>query len=197
MYVSYIPLVISSLSNLAMNYNEQKFCAFDYSNPVISQVTISDFDNNKFRLYEMNSSYAIYQIDENNEIFIEGSYDINSPFLNSLNNKIYYLGPGNYYKKISENIYENLLTNETFTYDFDKASFQINSETEKYVNADLKRTESFTYSSSSHTEEYSDTYIDENGYTVIKNADYFKRLNQFPNNNDNACGVVSLAIMLT
>ena len=88
-------VAIFSLDNISTETNS--YCEFNNS-PVIYEKIIYDFNNNMFKLYELEKGYAIYSIKENDEEFIEGSYFSNSPYFNIINEKdIYYLGPGNYY----------------------------------------------------------------------------------------------------
>ncbi len=79
---------------------------------VILEKEIFDFSNNKFLLYELSpKGYAIYSVKGEARVFLEGSYDGNSPYYAFTGNDIRYLGIGNYYY-INDGKYINIMTGQ-------------------------------------------------------------------------------------
>lgn len=198
MNLTYLPLIISSLSNFVVAKNTITYCDFNPTNPIIYNTIITDFQGNEFNLVEMNNSYAIYQINENEQLFIEGSYETNSPYFKYINEDLFYLGPGNYIVKTENGEYKNLLNGNTITQNLESLSYQIRPSETYAKNFEKFSTKQSSQSSAGNNEnKYGNTTIDTNGYTLIENAEYFTRLWEFPHNDDNACGIVSLSIILS
>ncbi|MCD8195256.1 MAG: hypothetical protein LUD22_03065 [Coprobacillus sp.] len=166
----------TSITNNITNQSEETYCDFSSKKAIISERYLSDLDDNKYKLYELEDGYAIYLVDNEDETFLEGSYEINSPFFGYENNEAYYLGPGNYYVKES-----NKLTNILST-PLAKYKERRNNTIETYV---------ITHEDWGYSDE------DElDGYTLIENYQYFKNLEYFPTNYLGTCGLVALCILL-
>ena len=203
MNVLTFPIIISSLSNYIAHNKTIAYCDFNPTNPIKFERIISDFSNNKFRLFEMENSYAIYQVDNEEEFFIEGSFETNSPYYNHFDEKLYYLGPG-YYITYKNGAFYDLLTNDITSENLNHASYRINKnaiDIEEIINANFPvsfENSTLNKSSTSSTfNKYAGSYIDANGFRVINNAYYFKELNNFPKNDNNLCGIISLSIILS
>lgn len=140
--------------------------------------TITDFCGNEFLLKEGNNYYEIWSLDN---VFIEGSYTTNSPFYQIKGDK-YYLGPTNYFVKCDE-LVTNLITNNVEPFS------NYNSYSYELLSNSLNR-------SSIPSPDINRTYVDSNGFTVIKEADYFRNLTAFPQNWFGECGVVALSELL-
>lgn len=203
MNVLTFPIIISSLSNYIAHNKTIAYCDFNPTNPIKFERIISDFSNNKFRLFEMENSYAIYQVDNEEEFFIEGSFETNSPYYNHFDEKLYYLGPG-YYITYKNGAFYDLLTNDIISENLNHASYRINKnaiDIEEIINANFPvsfENSTLNKSSTSSTfNKYAGSYIDANGFRVINNAYYFKELNNFPKNDNNLCGIISLSIILS
>lgn len=159
---------------------------------VISQETITDFAGNTFKLYELSpSGYAIYSFNENASIFIEGSYVTNSPYYGESGAK-YYCGIGEYFiepvtRSANANV-RHLRTNESISKtNLTGAAFTVDAE--HYIKPVQTRTVFPDTPDPSKTTTY-------NGFTVIKNYQYFTNLSHFPNNTDGTCGLVAICILL-
>ncbi len=139
---------------------------------------ITDFCGNEFLLKEGNNYYEIWSLDN---VFIEGSYTTNSPYYQQNGDK-YYLGPTNYFVKCDE-LVTNLITNS-----IEPLSNYYNYSYELLSNAQNR--------SSIPSPDTNKTYVDKNGFTVIKEADYFRNLTAFPQNWFGECGVIALSELL-
>ena len=130
-----------------------------YAQPQVEIIT--DFAGNEFFLFEGENSYEIHSCDN---IFIEGSYSSNSPYYETEGKK-YYLGPSNYYIEndgLVTDVFNDRISSINHYYG---CSFSINP---------IVRSRS-----SMPTTDSTRTYVDSNGYTVVKEAEYFKNLKKF------------------
>lgn len=142
---------------------------------------ITDFAGNKFILKEIEpSGYSIYTYDTGD--FIEGSFVGNSPYYNYNKKQLYYLGPGFYYYREGNTVY-NIMTQSVESYNtYNGKDFVLNRNLpEQYM---------------SSTPDFNKTYTDTSGYTVINNDFYFRNLTKMPSNNGGSCGVVGLSMLL-
>ena len=140
---------------------------------------ISDFSGNKFTLIEDNNSYEIYTSDN---VFLEGSSSVYSPYL-SASGKKYYLGPGNYFVA-NDNQVTDIITGTTSPIEnYNGLSYTINDTPEAINNEPNRNT--------------SNTYVDTEGFTLVNRTDYFKRLKNFPRNWIGECGLIGLSILLS
>ena len=195
-----IPVIIGSLSNFASLCKTVTYCDFNPTNPIIFERIITDFSENNFKVVEMKNSYAIYQVDNEGEFFVEGSFETNSPFYQYLDKELYYLGPGNYFINANGTLY-NLLSKEIVNEELNQASYQINKNAfnaEEMFNTTLYNESTINKANiSSPFNKYAGSYVDSRGFRVINNDYYFKTLNNFPSNTKGLCGIISLSIMLT
>lgn len=72
-----IPIIVGSLSNFASLCKTINYCDFNPTNPIVFARIITDFSDNNFKVVKMENSYAIYQIDNEGEFFVEGSFETN------------------------------------------------------------------------------------------------------------------------
>ena len=178
----FIFLIVLPFSLIVSANDDFNFCDFSDSKKIIVIEELRDFSGNSFKLYELENGYAIYSIKENIEIFIEGSYESNSPYYTFLNkNQLYYLGPGNYYY-LEENKVKNILNNEYYHLNDISFSYEL-------------PTVISTFNTSSIPNE-NQTLIDSNGFIQIKYGEYFNKLRDFPFNYFKDCGLVALSILL-
>lgn len=139
---------------------------------------ITDFLGNEFILKEGVNSYEIYSKDN---VFIEGSYASNSPYYQQEGIK-YYLGPSHYFVS-NDDLVTDLLTNRVKPLsDYSGYSYEILPNITTY--------------SSTPIVDSNRTYVDTLGFTVINEADYFRKLSNFPKNWFGECGVVALSELL-
>lgn len=94
----------------------------------------------------------------------------------------YYLGPTNYFVKCDESV-TNLITNSI------EPLSNYNGYSYELLSNSLIR-------SSTPSPDTNRTYVDSNGFTVIKEADYFRNLTAFPQNWFGECGVIALSELL-
>lgn len=125
---------------------------------------------NKFLLEEKENSYNIYQIKNGMKYFSEGSDDTNSPYYNVNSQKLYYLGPGNYFYK-KDNFYYNILTNKIY--------------------------DELIYSYSLTDFENKITLINNNSEEFVNNYQFFEKMSDVPNNEIGDCGMVALMMLLS
>lgn len=169
-------MLITLTSLLAVTINIVPMVA-SYSNKT-SEI-IKDFSGNEFILKEGDNSYEILTEDN---MFIEGSFSSNSPYYNKVGDK-YYLGPGNYFllnDDVVKDIFSNKQENISF---YDGYSYEI--------------TPSISLMNSSPSPDFTKTYVDTNGFTVINEADYFRNLTNFPMNWFGECAIISLSMLLS
>lgn len=135
------------------------------------------FAGNEFILKEGNDSYQIYK----DNIFIEASKSSNSPYYKQEGDR-YYLGPSNYFV-CKDQMVTNIFTNDVYPITkFNKCSY------EHISNVQTKN--------NTTSPDGDRTYIDLEGFTVIKEANYFRNLTQFPMNWFGECGVIALSELL-
>lgn len=132
----------------------------------------------------MENGYAIYSLSNNEEIFIEGSYETHSPYKFYKDNELRYLGPGNYFYINEDGVY-NILDQSIIEEDLQAASYRLNDEMTIQTRG------------SSSKPDPNQTTTDINGYTVVNRAHYFKNLTAFPENWFGECGLIALSIMLS
>lgn len=141
--------------------------------------TLKDLNNNSYLLYNLKpTGYAIFEAKSKN--FIEGSFQANSLYPNCSEDKLYF-GPYNYYLQ-KNNGYYNLLTNtydDIFSLQITSLSFNETLEHSKQVSLALK-----------------DDNVTIDGWTYIKNYQYFQNLSDFPDNIEGSCGFVALSMLL-
>ena len=122
-----------------------------------------------------------HEIHTCNNIFIEGSYSSNSPYYETEGEK-YYLGSSNYYVEnagLVTDVFNDRISSINQYYGY---SFSINPIVQSR--------------SSTLTPDSTRTYVDSNGYTVVKEAEYFKKLKKFPKNWFGKCGIIALSELL-
>lgn len=147
-----------------------------------STEVIHDFSGNRFILEENENSYSIYDSLGN---FIEGSDESNSAYYNYDGNDKYYLGPLNYYIK-KDNKVIDLLDNKNYSLDEMEGNYY-----------SLKDCTYISNNSVVPDIDIENTYVDTNGFLMIKNANYFQRLKEFPKNWFGECGIVALSMLLS
>lgn len=175
----------------SLEFKQENIVDFITENQTIEhENTITDFNNNIFKIYELSpTGHAIYSITDDSSIFLEGSYEDNSPYIEHYQHEIYYVGPGDYYC-IEDSKIINLITNEIVEYENIPHTYQIKSEYYLKTNDNIQSRASFP--SKPDTDK---THV-ENGFTVINNDDYFRNLTQFPSNTQGTCGLVAICILL-
>ncbi|MDY4593236.1 MAG: hypothetical protein SO434_07580 [Eubacteriales bacterium] len=176
--------IVTCVSGSTIVPSVQKYCEFSSEQKIIEERIIKDFDDNEFKLYELESGYAIYGVFDNKETFIEGSYETHSPYKFYKDYELRYLGPGNYFYINQDKTYD-ILEQCVIEDDLQTASYLLN---EKVV---------MQTKGSSNKPDPNETTTDTNGYTVVKRAQYFKNLTAFPQNWFGECGLVALSIMLS
>lgn len=77
-------------------------CPMAPDHEIIAAESLYGADGSVYRLYEMNGSYGIYEVENDGERFCEGSFSSNSPYylmglLEQHDQSLFYFGPGNYY----------------------------------------------------------------------------------------------------
>lgn len=151
---------------------------------------ITDFAGNRFKLYELSpTGYAIYSLQGEASIFIEGSYATNSPYYGAENGK-YYLGIGEYFTETSARSKEvrSVVTGKTVekeellgaTFAVDEKHYKVGEEIQATFPSTPDPSKTTTYHS----------------FTVIDDYEYFTTLINFPLNNDGACGLVAICMLL-
>lgn len=164
--------------------NTKEYCEFSSNKPIEAVRILEDFGGNKFKLYELFDGYAIYGVDNSGEIFIEGSYKSNSPYYPFLNNELRYLGPGNYFY-INNNHTYNAYTQLKMSDNLNESQFRLKNKLTETGACNLSQTMA------------ENTKIDDNNFTVINRAEYFKKLTYFPENWFGECGLIALSMMLS
>lgn len=153
-----------------ININENEFSSFN-NKEILKTKIVSDFANNNFLVEDMENSYAIYYLNDDNKIFIEGSNEVNSPYF-KIDSDCYYLGPGNYFKYDCSK-YFNLINGDEFKVDGKKYEFKpFNIENEISTIAN-----------------YNDYFI--------KNSDYIRLMKKVPENEIGDCGIEALGILMS
>lgn len=164
---------------------------FDETYTLLNQEILYDFDDNEYLLV---TTYPKgYMIIEDEEDFIvEYSNETINPYNEYLEYEKYYLGPKNYIvKDTNTSIYYDCLTGNSILIGsaHNELSSTIKTNIINEVNAN------YTYSLP-RTTTSDNTVIDSKGYTVIQDHEYFRKLEQFPENDDNTCGFTSLSMLL-
>lgn len=176
--IKYI-FMYSMLFNATVPYKEVKVkCSFNNESEVKKVYQIKDFSNKLFNLYEMDNSYAIYLVDGNDEIFLEGSKKFNSPYYNLNYDEFYYLGPGNYFGKESDSVVD-LLTYE---------KIDVSNLKNATINLENKQVEENILLMSTNSEN--------DIVTKAKYSKLFSNLSHFPMNWFGECGLVALSMYL-
>lgn len=172
-------------------YKQETISSFVNDGQKISnEKELTDFKNNRFAVYEiMPQGHAIYSVIGEKSIFLEGSYEVNSPFFGHYNHEIYYVGPGDYYC-VENGAIINLITSKTVsyvdiphTYEIDPSFYMVNDNSKS------------SRASFPTNPDGNKTHV-QDGFTVINNDDYFRNLTQFPDNTDGTCGLVSMCMLL-
>lgn len=132
--------------------------------------TLYDLKGNIFKLYEDEESYSIYAMKDGLKFKIE-SGDFESPYYNVKSNELYYFGPFNYFYKEND-YFINLENNEKY----ESSQFQNLGIDLNLIEYDVSLTSGELY--------------------YCNNYNYFRKLNVTPSNNDNACGIVALQMLL-
>jgi len=146
---------------------------------------ITDFSGNSFTLLEFTpTGYAIY--DDNGE-FIEGSYQDASPYAEYMTGTRYYLGPCGYYVETDEGML-NIVRNEIVDDDaMSGASYALTSyEYEEDI------TSTVVYETNS---DY--TYVDDDGFTTLKDDFFFRKSTVVVKNDDGICGIIAIGLLLS
>ena len=156
---------------------------------ILEERIIGDGGSNEFMLVETSpSGYAIFAIDGNQYSFVEGAKEANSPFFKYINETLVYLGPMLYYID-KGNHYFNVMTEECIEKEvIDSSEYDFLSQ--------QKAMKSAPALFSMENQPLPDKTYNEDGYTYIKDADYFKKLISFPSNDNEECGIVALCILL-
>ncbi|MDE7071448.1 MAG: C39 family peptidase [Clostridia bacterium] len=156
---------------------------------VSKETDITDFAGNQFVVYELNpGGYAIYSVNEDARVFIEGSYKTNSLFAEHYSHEIYYGGIGNYYCIEGEQIID-LVKNEDIGYDQVIGAYMLD------YSAYIERTEVEPFADFPKNPDRNKTHTVD-GFTVINNDNYFRNLRYFPDNFYGTCGLVAISILL-
>ena len=158
---------------------------------VVSERNMTDFDGNKFTVYELfPSGYAIFSDKVDSSIFIEGSYEANSPYSTHTNDDIYYLGPGEYFYK-DGNKAVNIITEQEMI--LDQINFAYEIKAEHYIIEESIPSTNAIFPSKPD----SDKTHNEDGFVMINNDLYFRILSEFPENSDGGtCGLVAICMLL-
>ena len=157
-------------------------CAPETTIEQYSREVIHDFSGNRFILEENENSYSIYDSSGN---FIEGSDNTNSPYFDYEEINKYYLGPSNYFIEINNKIIDVLNDHEYSFEEMGGATYSLSDINSKSGNeGDV----------SDINEE--NTFKNTDDFLMIKNANYFERLRNFPENWFGECGLVALSILL-
>ncbi|MCD8195258.1 MAG: hypothetical protein LUD22_03075 [Coprobacillus sp.] len=167
-----------SANNIA-NQNNEKNCDFSSKKAVISERYLSNLDENKYKLYELENGYAIYFVNGEEETFLEGSYEVNSPFFGYEDKETYYLGPGKYFIQENDEL-SNILEEPIKTFN------------ERREN--VMRTYGAVHEDWGSSSEEEDDELED--YTLIENYQYFKGLETIPTNYLGTCGLVAICILL-
>lgn len=162
-------------------YSPEEYCEFSNNKKILFVKTIYDLSTNTFKLYELEGGYAIYALKENNEYFLEGSYQHNSPYFEYREEKLIYLGVGEYYIKQGNKVISILdnnkeLTSQDVSYDVFE-NYKGSLQSDSFPNLDMTTTNS-------------DDFI------VIISHKYFENLKTFPYNSKGECGIIALSILL-
>lgn len=109
-----------------------------------------DLSSNSFKLYELESGYAIYALKENYKFFLEGSYQNNSPYFDYIEEELIYLGVGEYYLKRGNKVISILDNKKEFfmqniSYDV-LENYNISLQSDSFPNSNVttKNPEDFT-----------------------------------------------------
>lgn len=179
---------MASLANISID--SHKYCEFSIKQYVIQERSIRDFSDNEFKLYELEHGYAIYEIINNEEVFVEGSYKVNSPYYEFQNKHIYYLGLGNYYYTDDDNVI-NINTRETINLqEYSNCTYSIE---QQYVERQAEQKETNIKAATRSNTNY---VTDDEGFFLIPEHEYFRRLNYFPTNYQGTCAVVAISMLL-
>ncbi len=162
-------------------YSLEEYCEFSKNKKILFDKPLYDLSSNSFKLYELESGYAIYGLKENYEFFLEGSYQNNSPYFEYREEELIYLGVGEYYLKRGNKVI-NILDNkkelliQDISYDVFE-NYNISLQSDSFPNPDV-------------------TTKNPEDFTVINSYKYFQKLKTFPYNSKGECGIIALSILL-
>ncbi|MDE7086943.1 MAG: hypothetical protein K2O67_02000, partial [Clostridia bacterium] len=143
--------VLTGLMTVSVIPAKVDYCEFSSTKPIVQERQLSDYNGNKFKLYELEGGYAIYSLADEQETFIEGSYETQSPYINYFDKEIKYLGPGNYFYEDHGKTFD-IINQSRVTANLQNASYQLNESIEPY--------------SSVMPPNINETDIDIEGYTI-------------------------------
>lgn len=173
---------------------EETYCEFSLTQKILEKKTLEDFGNNSYVLYELDGGYAIYFDDGNEETFLEGSYETNSPYYGLDSSESYYLGPGCYFYGDGGHVYDILSTKTYSKSDLGGLSSITSDGVASLEKGNIKTNgASSDTNPGKDTSDYPEQYSD---YYLIKDYYYFQNLSYFPDNYLGTCGIVSLAMLL-
>lgn len=132
---------------------------------------LKDFNNNIFKIYEKDNFYSIYELDNGYEYLIEEG-EFNSPYSDIKTDDLYYFGPFNYFYK--------------------KDNYLVNIENNNII--DISYMQGCGFDIIHSIEEQITTHSGELYY--CNNYKYFQKLNFTPYNEDEACGIIALGMLL-
>ena len=170
-----VSMLLSSTVRLNLT-NHSDIMDFKGEQNIIATRELKDFNNHTFELYELDDGYAIYEEIGDNECFIEGSLETNSPYYGTNSDSLYYLGVGNYLVQ-NGNEFVSLLDGSIVEENLvgENASFTVSDR----INSVSKLS---TYATNSSNK--------------IDNSYYFEHLSNFPTNYFGTCGLVSISMIL-
>lgn len=61
--------MMTSMMTVSAIHNELEYCEFSAEKPIIKDCVLSDYDGNKFKLYELENGYAIYSLSDEQEVY--------------------------------------------------------------------------------------------------------------------------------
>lgn len=167
------------LSNNIEALKKEEYCSLTHKKPIVATKILNDYNDHSFKSYELDGGYAIYQLLDDREEFIEGSLETNSPYFNHLDSNLLYFGPGEYLFKENGKDKQCLTNKIVSSYKEGKASYEL-----VIKDQPLRVQTAFSY-------------IDEGDFTYINHPEYFKKLSAFPNNWFGECGLIALSMLLS
>ncbi len=173
----------------------------DYIESFIDEQTISyskelhDSSQNTFVLYELNpAGYAIYALRDDAQAFIEGSKTSNSPYFEHLDDDCYYFGVGNYYYREGLDLINIFDESDRISIEEESSNDLVLSDSLFTISEDEEIDLLATSFPSNPDPDLTTTY---NGFTVIKDYEYFSTLINYPANVNGTCGLVALSMMIS